>query len=318
MYFTIIDESEQLDPIKTYYEKDEKYDVIHWQSYEYDGNGNRVERKHFDKNGNITLWEKHFFDDNGNRIKTEGSERYLNFTKHIEYKFDENGNEIGVKLFHNGELTGQEINQYDSNNQEIKHERLDKNGNMFFSKEFIYDKNGNMIETKGYEGENMILWEKYEYDTDGNKIKKLTLEPDGNIMYLIIYEFDTNRMTSEKIFLYEDHLKDHIIIDYNEKGELIVKKEFRDGELTLKIYYNDENGNYVEVRTFDSMGNNKAWLKVKNDENGNRVERKTFDTKENLLTWKKFKYENDNLVEMKEFDVPSPHIQKEVNLQTDN
>jgi hypothetical protein len=170
------------------------------------------------------------------------------------YSYDENSYLIEINRYHSdGALTTKFTYKYDDNKNPIEMCNFNSKGKMYVKKSAKYDDKGNLIEyIYGLpDGSFGPLSEKlfFKYNEDGYKIQEdryipLSHENGGG--------------------LYTDLLK------YDNKGNLIEKKHYRHGNLTLQDFFKyDENNNIIQTfrlndykKTYDYVYDDKGnWIK---------------------------------------------------------
>lgn len=325
------------DPIKDYYEKNEKYNILFWKSYTYDQDnqklitiyrnenydikywkefkydqfGNLIESIYFDNEGNLKRIQKSIFDPYGNRIKTTATDHQGNLTKLQESEFTSNF-ALRVNSHLIDELIPSIVNIfYDENGNQIKLQYITKNGTNLINYSYSYDFFGNMIEFKifPYDVKESSTLEQFEYDENGNLITHKTI-PNWKFDYVTNYEYDKkgNKIVETQRILKDnnEHIKIITYTSYDDKGNKIVEKTVN--TLDKLTFFNtmtyDDAGNIIESREFASYGNIISWKKFNYDRHNNLVESKEFDKNANIVSWKKFNYDlQDNLIELKEFNI---------------
>lgn len=113
------------------------------------------------------------------------------FSYELRYTYDQKGNVLEQGYYdENGEYNSGYEYTYDEKGNMIKEKHNSESSN--FEVIRTYDDIGNLIEKKTYENgrKEASLWYKYEYDSNGNKIKSSSLESDGSIKSYEIYKYD--------------------------------------------------------------------------------------------------------------------------------
>jgi YD repeat-containing protein len=266
--------------------------------YQYDKYGNKIKETIKENNHNFTIKE---YDSKGNIIKIiiDGS-HYQDYPYIENYEYDKNGNLL--KKTTSNETY--EIYEYDKNGNIIKQETkkidgsisiivYDKNGNILEEKTqdkynvydtittYIYDNDGYLIEKRFRNWNNKVSSDTYEYDENGNLLKKTisneTFEYDknGNMIKKIVkcyetinvynytYDFENMRVKREsytedldgnienkKIYSYELKIKVVKLIkeEFNTHKDIIKRIEklnIGTDKITEWVYKYDENGNKI-------------------------------------------------------------------------
>ena len=142
------------------------------------------------------------YDDNGNSIeqKSYNSDGELLF-KYI-YEHDDNGNSIEQNRYNSdGELDEKWTSKYDDKGNEIKSNLYNSDGELEDKYTFEYDYKGNMIEMNWSRGTLT-----FEYDDKGNINEENYYNSDGELEDKKTYEyqFDDNKNWIKKIIVKDD------------------------------------------------------------------------------------------------------------------
>ena len=256
-------------------------------TYGGEGNGfNFITRYVYDETNKIIRYSTtysngktdHYFvkyNENGKPIRKEWHKDSAdNLYSYEEYKYDEAGNLTGVYHFYDNALSHYYEYSYDDNGN-LEKERSD--GEEFREKHYTYDSNNLLVSSVTYSRTREILGEEkyengliknvwyigysdqekatftYEYDSDGNMIKKIWHDSEEVIDGLLTgkkveavqyYEYENSRMTKS----------------YGEGDEYPTTYEYFDnGNITKETSYN-EDGSIYSIETsvsLDVMGNMK-------------------------------------------------------------
>lgn len=145
-----------------------------------------------------------------------------------------------------------EIYEYDGDGNRIAQYRYDEEGGLKYYRQQRYDKQGNRTE-EAYEyslisGKTENYWQ-YEYDADGNVIRKTAVAKDGGIPSYSSY------------YRYEDAGSICVTVYYDGEGE----PSGFDSEIR------DENGNKLSDYNYDGDGNRRSYSYAKYDEDGRYI-----------------------------------------------
>jgi hypothetical protein len=189
------------------------------------------------------------------------------------------------------------IREFDLNGNLIFTKEYDEENNVIFENKFCFNENDKLIadETINYQdnyGEKKI----YSYDNEGKLISE-KIEYEGGWFSVKKYERDSEKRILKVTCVDEnDELEEITETEYNEKGDIICRKEFDEnnklklmilntykdnGILILKeeytnskkpdkvhhYFYND-NEKITAVQTLNSSGRQLDWVKIEYDENG--------------------------------------------------
>lgn len=170
--------------------------------YNYDNQGNRIEETKYGADGGILEKIVNKYDNQGNKTHENRYNKYGTFSRGQTYKYDEQGNEIErISINSDGSISCKWIYKYDEQGNEIE---------MITDKQFcgtdsksvyIYDEQGNRVQwistsestiktldgIAPYHSENIWLYQ-YEYDEQGNWIRRIERKEYRGTPYLEIYE----------------------------------------------------------------------------------------------------------------------------------
>lgn len=193
---------------------------IHKWKLKWDDKGRVIEESVFDTDGNLKYKRTFKYDNNGNNIEREDQTAYTHdtnrfmYSKYV-YKYDNKNNKIGWYREDNidSSLSPMETYKYDDNGN-ILEEKSFSDGVLSAIIKYDYDNNGNLIEVKtnsldrDYSSKATI-----NYDEKGNEIERVETgvidkEPI-KIKNTYKYEFDKNGNWIKKIE-YEDGIAEMI------------------------------------------------------------------------------------------------------------
>lgn len=142
--------------------------------------------------------------------------------------------------------------EYDENGKRTAQYRYDEEGGLKYYRQQRYDRQGNRTE-EAYEyslisGKTENYWQ-YEYDADGNVIRKTAGAKDGGIPSYTSY------------YRYEDAGSICVTVYYDGEGE----------PLSFDSEIRDENGNKLSDYNYDGDGNRRSYSYAKYDEDGRYI-----------------------------------------------
>jgi len=144
-----------------------------------------------------------------------------------------------------------------------------------------------------YEDGSIAYWNEYEYNANGNLIKKTNNRRDGLMAYYTKYEYDENdnmikevlrNINDTKLYQYE----------YYTNGVMSKKIKYRiySDNLAEKIYEYDINGNEIKYTdysiSYGTLDRTARWYEYEYDINNNRI-KDTYYSKDKLAMW----YDNE-------------------------
>jgi uncharacterized protein RhaS with RHS repeats len=209
----------------------------------------------------------------------EKHEDYRDFEGRIPYGkniFDENGNLIGEDRYDDdGNLIGRMLYKYDENNHLTGEETYDETGELEEKLSYERDDKGRVLKKFVHYLDGSVDTMKYGYVGD-NLTHKVLIDEDGEVESEEKFTFDGDKLVKEEKY------------DF---GELIEKNEFKF----------DEAGNVVEARLFKD--GESFTIINEYDENGNRTGSFKYDEDDQLIEKKLYSYDaTGNMVEVKEED----------------
>lgn len=242
------------------------------------------------------------YDENGNKIEKKGQNDDGDLVFKTTYKYDENNNMTEEKrLEDDGGLDYKFTYKYDENGIIIKRAYTDGDNFHRRTTYFRYDENGNMIEQKWHGKDGSLYFkETYKYDENGNKINTFSSSTDdsfyrrtffGNSKH---YKYDSLSNEIEKKWDFEPNHK--YIYKYDNNNSLIEKSCYtiNDSLYFRQIYKYDENGNVIENSCYDADGglDYKYTYTYKFDDEGNMIVKNRYNEK-GVMDFK-YKHDYDN------------------------
>ena len=227
--------------------------IRHLAEFRYDGNGKQTERKYidYDSDGNITncSHEARVYDEDGNGVENISYDEHGNIKEKTKYEYDSNGKNIEETDYDKDDKIVRQVEiKYDAAGREAKWECYDEHGRCSIQRIYTRDEHGRLIQYDEYH-DGYTTKEEYERDENGNTIKSVHYDSDGNITK--IYEYEYDEMGREiKCVRYDD---DETVAYWHE-------------------YEYDKSGNEIRSRSYNSTGNFEyCTVERKYDENGRKI-----------------------------------------------
>ena len=215
----------------------------------------------------------------GNTVKDIKYDDFEDIEEIIENVYDDKGNLIEEKIFLNEDEPA-----------ERKTYKIDENGKI--ANEFTH-----------YLDES-IDTVSYEYDADGNLIKKVLTDSDGVVESKEIFKYKNGKEISYVFYNEDDELIAERINGYDESGNLLRTIYFNseeDEKYRIENTYNDDN-RLVKTLKFDENDDLIEKFSYKHNDKGRVIEVITENQNENNIST--FKYDdNGNVVEQKEKNI---------------
>ncbi|MBQ4429787.1 MAG: hypothetical protein II871_08440 [Clostridia bacterium] len=216
-----------------------------------------------------------------------------------EYEYDECGNNIKQTY----SLTDRTIYRYESEYDEKGRELIRRviDGSSVSTYEYKYDDAGNYCSwTASKENGTVSSMGSIRYDENGNVLVETTYKADGRMDTRIEHEYDeSGRETSYKYYESDNSIVFRREKKYDEEGKLIEERIFNEGmPSSVLVYEYDANGIAVKANGFlaveDGSANEEVlygWSEFVYDENGNRIEIISFDLEGGKQSIIKYEYE---------------------------
>ncbi len=216
-----------------------------------------------------------------------------------EYEYDECGNNIKQTYSLTDRTIYRYESEYDENGRELIRRVFD--GSPVSTYEYKYDDAGNYCSwTASKENGTVSSMGSIRYDENGNVLVETTYKADGRMDTRIEHEYDeSGRETSYKYYKSDNSIVFRREKKYDEEGKLIEERIFNEGmPATVLVYEYDANGIAVKANGFlaveDGSANEEVlygWSEFKYDENGNRIEIISFDLEGVKQSIIKYEYE---------------------------
>lgn len=187
-------------------------------------------------------WREYKYDVKGNLIFEKGSDVGDTFV--YEYNKD---NKISIIYSSNWEMTKEKNSKKYEYNENGYLEKI--YGKNLLLEEYEYNANGNMIKKVEYNDDMSISQSyTYEYDSNNRLTKDVLYNSSGNLRKWNSYSYDTNgNLTEEKNYsTFEDPVQ-AFTYKYDEQGKLIRKDR--------EIYWSDRTDKYYYIYEYDADGN---------------------------------------------------------------
>ena len=177
---------------------------------------------------------------------------------------------------------------YDDEGKEIEREEYDVKSKKFNKIVYEYDDKGNLLVTKTYNSDgNLLFLENNEYDSAGKIVLKKLENPEGALFTVTQTEYDSlGRKAKEYMRDFRDK-PSLVIFVYDSLGYLKGKNR----GFVNELFINDENGNVVTEKLFDSEGGLQQRIDFFYDKNGLLSERIRYDGMEKPALFIKYEYE---------------------------
>ena len=221
--------------------------------HQYDGMGKHIEYKiiNYSSDGNITYFfhETRTYDTDGKEIENISYDKNENIEKRTTYVYDANGKNIEETDYDKDDKIVRQVEiEYDTAGREIKWECYDEYGRCTIQRIYTRDEHGKLIQYDEYYNGHTTK-EEYERDENGNTIKSISYDSDGNITQ--IYEYEYDEMDREiRCISYDD---DETVAYWRE-------------------YEYDEGGNKIRSRSYNITENQEyTTYEWKYDENGREI-----------------------------------------------
>jgi hypothetical protein len=224
-----------------------KGEVIGWEKYEYDYNGNRTLYERENTNSKYKKASK--YDDSDKLLMEAGFNGAENFRNEYEYTAD---GKVSKITYMSGNRIVQKITYiYSGSSASVE---IYGGGNMLASKmELKYDAHGNVIEEKKLDVNGTELEKKiFEYDASGNILKEVKTRK-GNFEYSLMYTYDSaNRLLRIAEETIAKKKYDKKVYTYDVNGNLTEYKWRRnpDDEFNIKKFTYDPKGVCLTEYTF--------------------------------------------------------------------
>ena len=194
------------------------------------------------------------FDTNGNIIESRTYYSWGTPFDKYKYQYDTSGKKIEKTTYDSNTHSSDykpdhpEKYQYDANGNMIESASYGSNGDLMRKYNYLYAAIGKKIEMMEYDSEGLSSKSKYQYDTNGNAIKKEVYGSDGTLRWKFKYKYDTNGNQIElAVFDSEGHIAGGHQYSYelDKQGNWIKRIEYAPG------YYNLGTPETITIREIE-------------------------------------------------------------------
>ncbi|MCD7820104.1 MAG: hypothetical protein LUH07_13820 [Lachnospiraceae bacterium] len=176
-----------------------------------------------------------------------------------EYTYDSEGNCQSLRryTYNNGELESVDAYTYRANGDTLSLLSYDGSGNLTMRHEYSYDENGLLAAEVYGDGEGMILYQEYTYDTKGNVISLTNYDSNGELTGSYVYRYNENGdLLLRKSCDSSGQAQSFYEYTYDEDGMLLDEKRYNvSGVVSYNCTYTyDANGNRLSKTEYGSDG----------------------------------------------------------------
>ena len=114
------------------------------------------------------------------------------------------------------------ITDYDIDGKPLKEESFSKNGSVNSTRVYTYDDEGRLLTNEVIYTNGQSLFEKNEYDEDGNLTGEYRSEDGGDLILIDEYIYDSGMLKTEYDYFFSGEL--YHIYEYEYDGDLLIKK----------------------------------------------------------------------------------------------
>ena len=212
-----------------------------------------------------------------------------------EVEFNSEGNELKETRYDkNGNLLSYAITEYNEDNKKVKYGSYDEEGNEKYSYSYEYNKQGDLIkEVEKNEEETDVRVYEYEY-TDKGQIENRVLFENDEFSYEKRFTYDDKgNLIKEESFNEEG--QSNIVFEYTyDNNNNVIGEKYQGPSLTMvteKRY--DANGNEIESMTFENDNSYPSiWSTYEYDEKGNCIKSNSVDIDGIIDSWKIMEYDD--------------------------
>ena len=193
-------------------------------SFEYDNNGNKIKLNNNEADGNLLGYNVYEYDSNGKLSKDsfyENKNDNLKVTDYSLYEYDDNGNIIKKSRNTDNVIKESSYEEYEYNNGKItkRTEYIGKYVNGVITgyepsgyATWEYDGYGNPVKYKEYLGGEVFSYIEYKYDDYGRKIQETLYEVREDMRQ--IYDYDVNGNLIKKTYILSDGTEFYDDLEY--------------------------------------------------------------------------------------------------------
>ncbi|MCK9613838.1 MAG: hypothetical protein M0R16_13250 [Bacteroidales bacterium] len=189
------------------------------------------------------------YDENNNLVKSISYNHSGDINEHILYKFDEKNNCI------------EEICFFDENEIAEHHYFVFDDKNLCANEKIVYAESGESHVT-------------FKYDERGNLLERRVMNPEGETEEMEVFEYDGDKLISEKLFGEDNVLEHENKYSYHENGDVVLYEHITSEErssYTTEYFYNQK-GEREKILIYDAQGRLREKLIYTRDDKGNILE----------------------------------------------
>lgn len=278
---------DDLTPVYTYYEGGFPSGVLEYDSdgnilknISYDGAGQAIERieNTYDEKGNLITEEVYRYEiyDEAGDGPVYNEEGILDFRDEMEY--DAAGNGVKTTRYDkDGEIISVTEREYDGSNHLLAEVSTYTDDGFEERTEYNYNSDGNCISEKySYGGTT-----EHEYDANGNEIKNIYYDENGEGKVQFEAEYDAEGNETKRID-YEYDMDGGIttteaVSAYDDAGNLVERKSSGGWDEFWQRYEYDAKGNNTKITELDQEGNVLSETSYEYNEEGEQTKYVTID-----------------------------------------
>jgi DNA-binding CsgD family transcriptional regulator len=209
---------------------------------------------------------------------------------------------IGYAYNGNGELTGYDENEYDSNGNLTKISIYDAHGELLGYNKYEYDSKGNRTKQSIYDanrdlsGYELSSYNGYEYDSKSNPTKIRNYNANGELSGYDEFEYDSKgNRTKNSSYNANGELSSYFEIGYDSNGNWAKTSNYN-ANGKLSDYYEfeyDSNGNETKNSSYNSNGKLSSCLEIDYDSNGHQTKYRCYNADGELIDYLTFEYDSN-------------------------
>ena len=217
----------------------------HQLSYmEMDPQGNIIEDKTFDEEGNLENHIQRTFDEN-NKVKSESFMDVFNDEPYEIRQYSYNGEGLlsSVKVkYPEDEI--EELYSYSSQGKLLEKKVVYSDGYNYIEKEYTWEDN-NLSRVIEKDEDDLVSTQNMSYDSDGNIIELEVFEHTNNNKQSERYQYENNQVICQEMLNYKGDVMTTVRSRYD--GELLMERTIESGNQFFKHCYKyDEKGHKIQ------------------------------------------------------------------------
>jgi DNA-binding CsgD family transcriptional regulator len=202
----------------------------------------------------------------------------------------------------NGELSGYDENEYDSNGNLTKISIYDAHGKLSGYNKYEYDSNGNRTKQSIYDlNTELSVYElseyiEYEYDSKGNPTIMSRYNANGGLSSYFEIGYDSNGYRIKySSYNANGGLSSYSIYENDSKGNWTKQSSYNaNGELTDYVVYEyDSNGNQTKQWSYNANGKVSSCFEIEYDSNRNETRYNNYNADGELIDYLVFEYDSN-------------------------